>query len=83
MEKYRIDTSKGMQFGIYTLGDHMPDPHTGERIPAHKRVQEIIVLAQLAGQSGIDWFCVGESHHVLYTAHCSGRFDKRCTKYLG
>ncbi len=32
MEKYRIDPSSGLEFGIYTLGDHIADPHTGERI---------------------------------------------------
>ena len=31
MEKYRIDQSKGLEFGLYTLGDHLPDPHTRER----------------------------------------------------
>lgn len=34
MERYRIDQSKGLEFGLYTLGDHMPNPHTGERISA-------------------------------------------------
>ncbi|MER2078268.1 LLM class flavin-dependent oxidoreductase [Psychrobacillus psychrotolerans] len=66
MEKYRIDQSKGMEFGLYTLGDHMPNPHTGERISAAQRLQEIIELAKLAEQAGIDFFSVGESHQEYF-----------------
>ncbi len=66
MEKYRIDPSKGMEFGLYTLGDHLPDPHTGKRISAQQRIQEIIELAKLADQAGIDFFSVGESHQDFF-----------------
>src|SRR5690625_1092298 len=64
--KSRIDPSKGLEFGIYTLGDHLPNPHKGERIPAQQRIQEIIKLAQLAEQAGIDFFSVGESHQEYF-----------------
>jgi alkanesulfonate monooxygenase SsuD/methylene tetrahydromethanopterin reductase-like flavin-dependent oxidoreductase (luciferase family) len=67
MEKYRIDQSKGLEFGIYTLGDHIPNPYTGERISARQRIQEIIELAKLAEQAGIDFFSVGESHQEYFT----------------
>ena len=67
MEKYRIDPSKGLEFGIYTLGDHIADPHTGERITAQQRIHEIIELAKLAEQAGIDFFSVGESHQEYFT----------------
>lgn len=67
MEKYRIDQSKGLEFGIYTLGDHIPNPHTGERISAEQRIHEIIDLAKLAEQAGIDFFSVGESHQEYFT----------------
>ncbi|MEK3955244.1 LLM class flavin-dependent oxidoreductase [Psychrobacillus sp. FSL K6-1464] len=66
MEKYRIDLSKGLEFGLYTLGDHMPNPHTGERISAAQRIHEIIELAKLAEQAGIDFFSVGESHQEYF-----------------
>jgi len=66
MEKYRFDPSKGMEFGIYTLGDHIPNPHTGERISAQQRIQEIIEFAKLAEQAGIDFFSVGESHQEYF-----------------
>ena len=66
MEKYRINPDKGMEFGLYTLGDHIPDPHTGQRISAGERIQEIIGLAQLADQAGLDFFSVGESHQEYF-----------------
>ncbi|MEH7381064.1 LLM class flavin-dependent oxidoreductase [Bacillus sp. JJ1533] len=67
MKKYRIDQSKGLEFGIYTLGDHIPNPHTGERISSQQRIHEIIELAKLAEQAGIDFFSVGESHQEYFT----------------
>ena len=66
MEKYRIDPSKGLEFGIYTLGDHLPNPLTEERISAQERIQEIIEYAKLAEQAGIDFFSVGESHQDYF-----------------
>lgn len=66
MEKYRIDPSKGLEFGIYTLGDHLPNPLTGERISAEQRIHELIEYAKLADQAGIDFFSVGESHQEYF-----------------
>lgn len=67
MEQYRIDEKKGMEFGLYTLGDHMPNPLTGSRISAQERLKEIIEASQLAEQAGIDVFAVGESHQQYFT----------------
>lgn len=66
MEKYRIDQNKGLEFGIYTLGDHLPNPLTGERISAEQRIDEIIEYAKLADQAGLDFFSVGESHQEYF-----------------
>ncbi|PSL36343.1 alkanesulfonate monooxygenase SsuD/methylene tetrahydromethanopterin reductase-like flavin-dependent oxidoreductase (luciferase family) [Planomicrobium soli] len=66
MEKYRIDPKRGLEFGLYTLGDHLPDPISGERITAGERIHEIIELAKLAEQAGIDFFSVGESHQEYF-----------------
>ncbi|MFT8319156.1 MAG: LLM class flavin-dependent oxidoreductase [Sporolactobacillus sp.] len=66
MEKYRIDPNKGLEFGIYTLGDHLPDPLTGKRISAEERIHEIIDYAKLAEQAGVDFFSVGESHQEYF-----------------
>ena len=66
MEKYRIDQTKGLEFGIYTLGDHLPNPNKNERISAGERINEIIEYAKLAEQAGIDFFSVGESHQEYF-----------------
>jgi len=67
MEKYRINLSKGLEFGIYTLGDHLANPYTGKRISAQQRLQEIIEIAKLAEQAGVDFISVGESHQEYFT----------------
>ncbi|MRH41438.1 LLM class flavin-dependent oxidoreductase [Aquibacillus halophilus] len=66
MEKYGINPRDGIEFGIYTLGDHLPNPITGERISAEERIHEIIDYAKLADQAGIDFFSVGESHQEYF-----------------
>ncbi|MBM7542104.1 LLM class flavin-dependent oxidoreductase [Amphibacillus cookii] len=67
MEQYRINKDAGLEFGIYTLGDHLPNPNRDERISASQRLQEIIAFAQLADQAGLDFFSVGESHQSYFT----------------
>ncbi|MDW0113348.1 LLM class flavin-dependent oxidoreductase [Sporosarcina saromensis] len=67
MEQYRIDPSKGIEFGLYSLGDHIPNPLTGETISAQQRIKELIELSKLAEQAGIDVFGVGESHQKYFT----------------
>src|SRR5699024_11991078 len=67
MEKYRINPSKGMEFGLYSLGDHTVNPLTGKRISAQQRLQELIEMSQLAEQAGIDVFGIGESHQIHFT----------------
>ncbi|HDR7567369.1 TPA: LLM class flavin-dependent oxidoreductase [Bacillus mycoides] len=67
MEKYRIDTSKGIEFGLYSIGDHILNPHNGSKISAEKRIHELIGTAKLADETGIDVFAVGESHQAHFT----------------
>jgi len=66
MEEYRINENNGMEFGIYTLGDHIPDPATNQRISAQQRLKDIIELAKLSEEAGIDFFSVGESHQDYF-----------------
>jgi len=66
MDQYRINSDNGLEFGLYTLGDHLANPETGSRISARQRIREIIDLAQLAEQAGIDFFSVGESHQEYF-----------------
>src|SRR5699024_12275493 len=67
MENYRIDQKKGMEFGLYSIGDHLLNPHTGHRISAQQRIQELIEASKLAEEAGLDVFAVGESHQTHFT----------------
>lgn len=58
----QIDKQKGLEIGLYTLGDHIAHPLSGERISAKQRIKDLIEMAQLAEQAGLDLFQVGESH---------------------
>lgn len=66
-----FNTKNGIEFGIYSLGDHLPNPETGELIPASQRIEEIIQLAKYAEELGFDVFQLGESHqeHFISQAH--------------
>ena len=68
MEKYRITPQAGMEFGLYSLGDHMMNPLTGKRQTAQERINELIEMSKLAEQAGIDVFSVGESHQTYFTS---------------
>ncbi|MVO98318.1 LLM class flavin-dependent oxidoreductase [Paenibacillus lutrae] len=67
MEQYRIYPDQGIEFGLYSIGDHLPDPHTGTMIRAEQRIQELIEASKLADEAGIDVFAVGESHQTHFT----------------
>ena len=57
MEKYRIDTNKGLEFGLYSIGDHLLDPKTGNRLSAEQRINELIEASKLADEAGLDVLC--------------------------
>lgn len=61
-------TTKGMEIGLYTLGDLVPHPHTNQSVSAHQRMKEIIAAAKLADDAGLDIFGVGEHHRLDYAA---------------
>lgn len=67
MTTLHIDPTKGMEFGLYSLGDHMKNPLDGKRISAKQRIDELVEAAVLAEQAGIDVFGVGESHQTYFT----------------
>lgn len=71
MKRYGIDQSEGMEFGLYSLGDHILNPLDGKRLSAKERIDQLIEMAQLAEEAGIDVFSVGESHqtHFISQAH--------------
>ncbi|WP_172573843.1 LLM class flavin-dependent oxidoreductase, partial [Ligilactobacillus agilis] len=66
MTDYRINPKTGLEFGLYSLGDHMPDALTGERVSAKERVNQIIQEAKLAEDAGLDFFSIGESHQQYF-----------------
>lgn len=68
MKEYRIDETKGMEFGLYSLGDHMGNPHTGKMISAEQRIENFIEAAKLSEQAGLDVFALGESHQEHFTS---------------
>lgn len=57
-----------MEFGLYSLGDHIMNPLTGNRISAQERINELIEMSKLAEQAGIDVFSVGESHQTYFAS---------------
>lgn len=63
-----IDPSQGLQFGLYTLGDHVPNPNTHTRLSAKERLEQIVMLAQAAEEAGLDIFQVGESHQAYFVS---------------
>ncbi|QIK70734.1 LLM class flavin-dependent oxidoreductase [Erysipelothrix sp. HDW6C] len=71
MRKEGIDMKKKFEIGLYTLGDHMPNPKTGTLISEQQRIEDIIQAAKLADAYGMDLFAVGESHqeHFISQAH--------------
>lgn len=58
----QFDPNKGLEFGVYSLGEHMLNPHTKEKQTAQERINQIKEMALLAEQAGIDIFMLGESH---------------------
>ncbi|WLV23940.1 LLM class flavin-dependent oxidoreductase [Aciduricibacillus chroicocephali] len=57
---------KKMEYGIYTLGDLVADPHSGKIVSPAVRIKEIIHQAILAEKGGLDIFGVGEHHRLDY-----------------
>ncbi|WP_207203779.1 LLM class flavin-dependent oxidoreductase [Actinomyces minihominis] len=68
MVQNRIDPGAGLEFGMYTLGDHLPNPSTGERVSARERIREFVEYSKLAEQAGFDFFSVGESHQEFFAS---------------
>ena len=52
--------------GLVTLGDHLPDPRTGIRIPEDERFRQFVELGVVAEELGCASFHVGEHHFSEY-----------------
>ncbi|WP_249356451.1 MULTISPECIES: LLM class flavin-dependent oxidoreductase [unclassified Brevibacterium] len=68
MKELNFDPSQGLQFGMYTLGDHLPNPADGSRVSAGERIREFVAYATAAEEAGFDFFSVGESHQEYFAS---------------
>ena len=66
MDQYRIKPENGIEIGLYSIGDHLHDPMTGQQISEQQRIKELIEAAKLADDAGLDVFAVGESHQAKF-----------------
>ena len=55
-----------MKFGLFTLGDHAPDPTTGAKRTQAQRFADILTLAEWAEELGFASFHIGEHHFCDY-----------------
>jgi alkanesulfonate monooxygenase SsuD/methylene tetrahydromethanopterin reductase-like flavin-dependent oxidoreductase (luciferase family) len=55
-----------MRVGVTTLGDHMADPKTGEKLSTGERFRQFVELGVQAEQLGFDSFHIGEHHFCEY-----------------
>src|SRR5690554_5947843 len=68
MNTYNIHPSKGMEIGLYSLGDYMADIKTGQQISESERIKQIVRTAQIAEEAGLDIFSLGESHQPNFVS---------------
>jgi alkanesulfonate monooxygenase SsuD/methylene tetrahydromethanopterin reductase-like flavin-dependent oxidoreductase (luciferase family) len=55
-----------MELGLYTFGDLTTNPETGSTIPAKERMHQMLEMAKLADEAGLDIIGVGEHHGLNY-----------------
>jgi probable LLM family oxidoreductase len=55
-----------MEIGLYTFGERTPRADGGA-ISAEQRLQEIVAVARLADQAGLDVFALGEHHRLDFS----------------
>ncbi|SDS74295.1 Flavin-dependent oxidoreductase, luciferase family (includes alkanesulfonate monooxygenase SsuD and methylene tetrahydromethanopterin reductase) [Brevibacterium sandarakinum] len=68
MDRLGFTSGQGLQFGMYSLGDHLPNPADGSRVGAGERIREFIGYAQAAEDAGFDFVSVGESHQEYFAS---------------
>jgi probable LLM family oxidoreductase len=56
-----------MELGIYSFGELAPDPHTGRTASAHERLGDLVTLARVADEGGLDVIALGEHHRKDFT----------------
>ena len=68
MDNFRIDKSKGMEIGLYSLGDYMPDVVAGKYVTESQRIKDIVAASKSADEAGLDVFALGESHQQYFVS---------------
>lgn len=57
-----------MQFGVFTIGDVTPDPHTGKTPSENQRIKDTVRIAKHAEQAGFEVFATGQHHNPPFIA---------------
>ncbi|WP_085990872.1 LLM class flavin-dependent oxidoreductase [Oceanobacillus senegalensis] len=68
MGKRENDKCSGMELGIYTLGDYLLPKENEKPITEYQRMKNMVEMAKIADDMGLDVFGVGESHQALFVA---------------
>lgn len=55
-----------MELGLYTFGDLVRNPKTGVSVSAQERMSQMLEMAQLADEAGLDIIGVGEHHGLNF-----------------
>jgi alkanesulfonate monooxygenase SsuD/methylene tetrahydromethanopterin reductase-like flavin-dependent oxidoreductase (luciferase family) len=65
---FLVKEEKTIEFGLYSLGDHLEPKDDEESISEFQRIDNIVDLAKASEAAGLDVFGVGESHQELFVA---------------
>lgn len=57
-----------MELGIHTFGELAPDPLTGHKVSAQERLRDVVCMAVLAEEAGLEIFGFGEHHRLDFAA---------------
>jgi probable LLM family oxidoreductase len=57
-----------MEIGIYTFVENTPDPATGQTLSPVQRLRDLMEEVELADQTGLDVFGIGEHHRPDFLA---------------
>src|SRR5699024_778765 len=66
----RFFEGKCMQFGIFTMGDVTPDPHTWKAQSENQRINDTVKIAKQTEQAGFEVFATDQHHNPPFAALC-------------
>ncbi|MFC2947007.1 LLM class flavin-dependent oxidoreductase [Virgibacillus sediminis] len=65
---FKNEQNPGMELGLYTLGDHLLPKDNEKQMTEYQRMKDMVEMANLAEETGLDIFGVGESHQAHFVA---------------